>query len=468
METASTTRTVALPPGTWAAAGWGEGSRWEDALEGALAQLLAQRTPPPASRRRAGREDAGAPGPAPQAAPASRRRQPASTPSPDLLFVFASSAFARDYTSLVARAREATGARHLLGCSGSGVIAGTQELEHRPAVALLAVALPGASYLPVRLLEAHVRAAPDPIEEDREKVAAYWHRVMASSIATAGAARRAAPAAPPEVNAWLLFADPFHLDVTALVDGLNAAYPGTPIVGGLASGDQNADRTYLFLDDDVFDQGAVAVAIGGAWSVETLVSQGCTPIGQPWTITGVDGQRIETIALRPAYEMLADTVKALPPHVAMRARNHLFAGLAMDERRHTLSRGDFLIRNIYGADVNTGALVLAARPRLGQTIQFQLRDAQAADEDLRAMLERVPERLAGRAPAAALLCSCTGRGAGLFGAPHHDARTIQEYLGPLPLAGFFCHGEIGPVGGRNFVHGYTACLGLLVPKQAER
>ena len=140
----------------------------------------------------------------------------------------------------------------------------------------------------------------------------------------------------------------------------------------------------------------------------------------------------------------------------------------MDERRASLQRGDFLIRNLVGADPETGAILVGAQPELGQTIQFQLRDAATADEDLRTLLEAVRQRPNAPTPLAALLCTCTGRGAGLFGVPDHDARLVAEMLGPLPVAGFFCNGEIGPVGGANFVHGYTASLALLIPKLPRR
>ena len=430
----------------WAAAGWGEGDDWAAALEGALAQIA-----PP---RQSGRRRAAPAGGAPAEGAAPRRARPgagAAVGAPDLLCVFATAAFEAHFPPLLARAREATGARVVVGCSGWGVIGGERELEATPAVALLALALPGATLEPVRLTQAQVERAP---AAGTPEAAEYWQRLTA--------------VAPGAANAWLLFADPFTLGADAVVGGLGAAFPRAPIVGGLASGNLRGRRTHVFLGGEAFDGGGAAVALGGAWTVETIVSQGCTPIGEPWTITGVDGQQIETIARRPAFEVLADTVRALPVDLARRARGNLFAGLAMDERRATLKRGDFLIRNIYSVSPTTGTLLVGATPELGQTIQFQLRDAAAADEDLRALLDAAREQLRDVSPLAGLLCACTGRGAGLFGAPDHDAGTVQARLGPLPLAGFFCNGEFGPVGGRNFIHGYTASLALFVPAGGER
>ncbi|HEX2036525.1 MAG TPA: FIST N-terminal domain-containing protein [Chloroflexota bacterium] len=404
-------------PIAWGACGWGEGSDWHAALQAALAGLSASQAPP-----------------APSAA------------APDLVCLFASAAYGQDIQALLKEVQGATGAKLVTGCSGWGVIGGTRELEDRPALSLLALSLPGATFTPVRLSPSQVDRAPPP---GTEPAADYWQRhTTVSSIA---------------VNAWLLFVDPFSLDAEALVNGLAAAYPAVPLVGGLASGDPAARTSHLFLNAEAYHSGAVAIALGGGWTVETVVSQGCTPIGRPWTITGVDGPFVRMIARRPAYEVLVDTVKGLPEALRARVRGNLFAGLAMDERRTSLQRGDFLIRNLHGADPSTGALLLGGEAQLGQTIQFQLRDAEAADEDFHALLQGLPALLDGRRPAGALLCSCTGRGAGLFGTPDHDAGAVGQHLGPLPAAGFFCNGEIGPIGGRNFIHGYTASLALFVP-----
>jgi small ligand-binding sensory domain FIST len=236
-------------------------------------------------------------------------------------------------------------------------------------------------------------------------------------------------------------------------------------VGGLSSAASHPHQTFVFLNGEVWTEGAVALALGGDYTVRTVVSQGCDPIGEPWIITAANGSVIETISQRPAYEVLVETLKALPPDVQQRATRNLLVGLAMDEYKDTFGRGDFLIRGLMGADQNTGALAIGARPRVGQTIQFQIRDAKAADEDLRQLLSEARDQLGDTQPAGALLCSCNGRGAGLFGFPDHDARTLAQQLGPVPVAGFFCNGEIGPVGKDVFLHGFTASLGLIVPKE---
>ncbi|HMF12521.1 MAG TPA: FIST C-terminal domain-containing protein, partial [Gemmataceae bacterium] len=186
---------------------------------------------------------------------------------------------------------------------------------------------------------------------------------------------------------------------------------------------------------------------------------GCEPIGQSWTITEASDHIIQSIGSRPAYEVLVETVRQLDPEKRDRANGNLLVGLAMDEYRDEFKRGDFLIRNLIGVDPRSGAIAIGAEPHVGQTLQFQIRDARAADEELRHMLSSAA--VAGEPTAAALLFACNGRGAGLFGAPDHDARTVRELLGPLPLAGLFCNGEIGPVGASTFLHGFTASLALL-------
>jgi small ligand-binding sensory domain FIST len=179
----------------------------------------------------------------------------------------------------------------------------------------------------------------------------------------------------------------------------------------------------------------------------------------------VQDNLIQSIGMRPAIEVLGDMFKRLPPDIQVRARANLLVGLAMNEYRDEFGRGDFLVRNLMGVDRETGAVAIGAMPREGQTVQFQLRDPTAADEDLRALLGKARQDLEGREIAGAVLCSCNGRGVGLFGAPDHDAKTFMEEMGSIPVAGFFCNGEIGPVGGKNFLHGFTASIALILPKE---
>jgi small ligand-binding sensory domain FIST len=358
----------------------------------------------------------------------------------DLVFLFASAAYARDFPALVRRTREATGAKVLVGCSGQGIVGPEREIEGEPAISLLVLSLPGAVLRPALINQRTLESCDEPGD---------WHDVT-------GVDR-------DSVNTWFLFADPFGIDAERLVEALSDAYPATPLVGGLASGDPRVPRTFVFLDDGVYTQGAVAVALGGEYRVRTVVSQGAEPIGEPWTITAADGHIVQSIGQRPALEVLIETLNGLPADVQQRAEHNLLVGLGMDEYRDAFERGDFLIRNIVGYDPDTGSLAIGAHPRVGQTIQFQLRDARAADDDLRILLDHAKGSLGVTEPVAAIACCCNGRGTGLFGEPNHDALAVSDRLGLTSLAGFFCNGEIGPVGPRNFLHGYTASIAIIVP-----
>jgi len=362
--------------------------------------------------------------------------------SVDLALLFISSEYMKHYERIVQRVRAETGARILVGCSGRGIVGTGQELEDVPSLSLLTLSLPDAQLQAVYFTQ-------EQVEEEME----------------AEELRRSLGVAQEDVNAWLVFADPFQMDCEGLVDMLVTAYPGLPMVGGLASYDQTVRRSYIFYNDAVFDEGAVALAIGGAYTILPLVSQGCEPIGEPWTITHVseDGL-IEKISNRPAYELLIDTFQGLSLDMQRRAQRNLRVGLAVDEYRETFGRGNFLIRNLLRVDRKTGALAIGAYPRVGQTIQFQMRDANTADLDLKELLNRVQIELQENRPIAGVLCTCDGRGVGMFATRDHDAGLIEREMGALPLAGLFCNGEIGPIGKRPFLHSFTASLALLIKK----
>lgn len=329
----------------------------------------------------------------------------------------------------------------LAGCSSRGLIAGEREIENEPGLVLGLYHLPGAELRALRF---------DQEQVDEANGAGYWHHE--TGVGAEG------------TNGWLVFADPFRLDSEAWLRGWNEAYAPAPILGGLATGNFNEQFTQVYLNGDVFESGGVAVNFAGEVGLTSMISQGCTPIGETWTITRAENHIIQTIANRPAYEVLLETFNQLPLVEQAGARGNLFVGLVMNEYLEEFHRGDFLIRNILGADPNSGALAVGANVRVGQTIQFQRRAAAAATEDLLALLQRARAGLAGRTIYGGCLCSCNGRGSHLFGVPDHDASRVQKELGPLALAGFFCNGEIGPVGERNFLHGYTASLALFVEK----
>lgn len=361
----------------------------------------------------------------------------------DLAFLFTSDAYAADLPGVLPALKARTGAKIMLGCSGQGLIGPGREEEQLPAMSLQVLSLPGATLTPLRI-DAEEAAGPDAADLIRER--------LGPGVL--------------DINALFLFVDPFSVDGERLLESVAFVDDELPVVGGLASSKFSRRGTYLVLDDQVYEDGLVGVAMGGAYEVKTVVSQGAAPLGETWTITGVEGNLIQSIGLRPAVEVLGDVFKQLTPEVQVRARSNLLVGLAMNEYRDEFGRGDFLIRNLLGVDRASGAIAVGAMPREGQTVQFQLRDPTAADEDLHELLVKARQELEGREVAGAVLCSCNGRGVGLFGEPDHDARTFMEEMGSIPVAGFFCNGEIGPVGGKNFLHGFTASIALILPKES--
>jgi small ligand-binding sensory domain FIST len=208
----------------------------------------------------------------------------------------------------------------------------------------------------------------------------------------------------------------------------------------------------------------VAIAVGGDVALAGVISQGCTPIGEAWTLTRVDQNLIRNIGNRPAYTVLSETVSQLSPEDQRKAQGNLFIGLVVNEYLEDFHRGDFLVRNLLGGDPSSGVLAVGALPRMGQTIQFQRRDAAAADEDMNELLRRTKTELADRPIYGGCLFCCNGRGKNLFGRTSHDAALVQEHFALAGLAGFFCNGEIGPVGDKNFLHSHTAALALFVKK----
>lgn len=360
----------------------------------------------------------------------------------DAVIVFASSFYAEHFTDILGRIRQATRTPILIGCSGQAIIGQNKELEDVPALSLLTLSLPGAILQPVYFPLTTPNECATPLS---------WREKLGVPLDT--------------VNSWLIFADPFRIEIELLIDGLASAYGECPILGGLASSSNpHARRTQIFFNEKVLTEGAVGLAIGGAYTLLPLISQGCEPIGETWTITGVRDNLIQTISNRPAYDMLVETFKNLPHEVQRRAQQNLLVGLAADEYLDTFQRGNFLIRPLIGVERGTGALAIGALPRIGQTLQFQMRDAMAADLDLIELLDQVSATLGHQLPIAGILCSGNERGVSLFASPNHDACAIARQLGTFPLAGLFCNGEVGPIGARPFLHGVTASLALLIQK----
>jgi small ligand-binding sensory domain FIST len=345
---------------------------------------------------------------------------------PDLLVLFASASHTGAMEDIVRAVRELIRPRVFVGCTASTVVGGDRELEDAPALSAWAARGLLAS---AHRLEAHGR-------DGGTAITGFPH---ASDLLD-------------EANAILVLADPFSFPVEQLLTGLREqSGVSLPVIGGMASAGRAPGGNRLVLDDAVLSSGAVAVLLGGP-AVDTVVSQGCRPIGEPMIVTRGEGNLVHELAGQPALDRVQSVLRSLAPEEIDLARNGLHLGRVVDESKVTFGRGDFIVRNVLGGDPRVGAVAVGDEVQVGSTVQLQVRDASTADEDLRALLR-------GRRAAGALVFTCNGRGTHLFGAPDHDASVITDALN-APLAGMSCAGEIGPVGSRSFVHGFTASVAL--------
>ncbi len=315
----------------------------------------------------------------------------------------------------------------LLGVTAGSVIGGAREVEGEPAVSLFAAALPTTDLHGIVL---RGEATPDGT------VVTGWPDVE-----------------PRPGSVVVLLADPFSFPTDEFLRTLPDRAPGVTAVGGLASAATHPHGNRLVLDGTIVDSGAVGVILDGGVGVHTLVSQGCRPIGQPFIVTRAEGSLVLELGGQAAVGRLQEVAESASEDDRELIRHGLHVGLVLDEHRAEFGPGDFLVRNLLGADPNSGALVIGEQVRVGQTVQFHVRDAVAADEDLHALL-------LGEHADAGLVFTCTGRGQHLFGVPDHDADAVHAHLGPIPLAGAFCAGEIGPLGARSFLHTFTASIVL--------
>ncbi|MBP0000582.1 MAG: FIST C-terminal domain-containing protein [Cyanobacteria bacterium SID2] len=373
---------------------------------------------------------------------------------PDLGFVFISSAFASEYPRLMPLLQERLDVPTLIGCGGGGIVGNPPsvdralEVEGDIALSLTLAHLPDVDVRGFFIASSDLPDLDSP--PDR------W-------IETVGV--------PPESNPqFILFADPFMTRINDLLQGFDYAYPGSPKAGGLSSS-PGVRGSNLFFNDRAVREGAVGVALSGNIALETIVAQGCRPIGKPYRVA--EGESNVILALdevgeretaRPPLEILRETISELDENDRSLAQNSLFIGVVRDEFKQTLEAGDFLIRNLVGVDPKVGAVAIGDRVRPGQRIQFHLRDANTSAEDLETLLQKYcQDAPSDTRPLGALMFACLGRGSGLYGEPNFDSRLFHRYLENVSLSGFFCNGEIGPVGGNTFLHGYTSVFGIFSP-----
>jgi small ligand-binding sensory domain FIST len=344
----------------------------------------------------------------------------------DLALVFAGGANAEQAEAGAEAVRERLSPRALVGCCAQGVVGAGREHE-RSGVSVWAASLAGAELMPFRLSSS----------------------LGGGSVTIAGV---------PELegaDAVILLADPHGFPIDVLLTHLNDAHPSLPVIGGMASAGPGAA---LLKGDDASPGGAVGVVVRGA-RVLTCVSQGARPIGPEMIITAGEGGQIHELASRPALEKLREVVEDLSSEERLLAARGLMLGVVVDQNKPEYERGDFLVRAITGADEDDGTLSVGTGVRVGQAVRLHVRDAASAHDDLVDTLDRDLAWLP-KTPAGALLFTCNARGSGMFGVPDHDAQAVSEALNGAPTGGFFCAGEIGPVGPRSFVHTFTATLAV--------
>lgn len=379
----------------------------------------------------------------------------------NLGLVFISSSFASEYSRLMPLLQEYLSLPHLIGCSGAGIVGMSpeeqvNEVEGKPAINLCLAHLPEVKIQPFQL-------SPQDLPDLDSPPQAWIEQVGVD------------PADQPQ---FILLIDPMSSRINDLLQGLDYAYPGSTKIGGLASGGMAGGTTAVFSQEQSYSGATVGVALSGNITIESIVAQGCRPIGPVYRV--IQGDRNIILEIEPqSNDISPQTSAAMSPLEALQqliqtldeadrelAQNSLFIGVVRDEFKLNLEPGDFLIRNLMGVDPRVGAIAIGDRVRAGQRIQFHLRDAQTSAEDLELLLKSYqlnhPLNSTHVSQAGAFMFSCLGRGEHLYEAPHFDSQLFRRYLN-VPVSGFFCNGEIGPVGGGTFLHGYTSVFGICRP-----
>lgn len=355
----------------------------------------------------------------------------------DLAFLSFSSHHANEAEWLAATTQERLAPRVLLGCVGEAIVGNDREIEDQPAL----VVWLGRWSKPIQMEPFHL-----VLEQTAD-----GHSLLGWPDGLVDA--------DPKESAILLLGDPYTFPADACLALVNEDYPSLRVMGGMASGTHGAGESQLLLGNQVHRQGAVGVLLQGPIVLRSIVSQGCRPIGKPFVITKAEENIILELGGKPPLAQLQQLWRELNTYDQRLFQKGLHVGRVINEYQAEFQRGDFLVRNVVGLDRETGALAITDRVRVGQTIQFHVRDAESADEDLHALLQMDLSAHEQR-PSGALLFTCNGRGSRLFSEPNHDAGVIQAEAGTVPVAGFFAQGELGPVGGQNFVHGFTASVVL--------
>ncbi|MEC7641446.1 MAG: FIST N-terminal domain-containing protein [Nitrospinota bacterium] len=326
----------------------------------------------------------------------------------------------------------------LFGCSGGGIIGNGVEVEQQAAFSITCAKMPGVKIQPIY---SETKELPD-----QDTSPSVWRQWLNVNI--------------EDQPHFIFLADPFSFRGEEFLSGVDFAYPNSKKVGGLASGAQSMGGNALYLGNKIYNKGLIGIALSGDIEIDTIVAQGCRPIGEPMKITDCQDTLLKELDGKPTLEVLQELNEVLPDSDKKLLQTSLFLGIEMDPMKDDPQQGDFLIRNLMGVDRESGALAIGALLRTGQLVQFHLRDKKMSAEDLDVMLTRYRSQGKAENASGALLFSCLGRGKYLYGEENHDTNMFRNKLGQIPLGGFFCNGEIGPVGNTTFLHGYTSSFGI--------
>jgi small ligand-binding sensory domain FIST len=356
--------------------------------------------------------------------------------APDLALLFISNQHAHAAEKIAVAARKRLAPAALIGCTAESIAGTGQEIEEEPALSLWLARWPNVTLTPM-----HLRFERTPeggaLEGWPDSLAGDW---------SAG-------------DFLIVLGEPFTFPADYLLERMNEDRASIPVIGGMASGASSPGENRLLYGDKTFAEGAVAIHVSGPVRLETVVSQGCRPIGRHFVVTKAERNIIYELGGKPALLQLREIFDTLPTSEQRLVQTALHIGRVVSEYKDRFEHGDFLVRNVVGIDANSGAIAIGDYLRPGQTVQFHVRDEEAADAELKQLLA-ASKKSNGAAPIGSLLFTCNGRGTRMFREPHHDAMAVAKAFGPIPLAGFFAQGELGPIGQQNFVHGFTASIGL--------
>jgi len=360
---------------------------------------------------------------------------------PDLVVIFVSYHHSDMYEMVPSKIAEQLHSKHIIGCSAGAVIGAGVEIENQPAISMMAGILPGVELQPFYILAEQM--------PDMDAGPEQWESLVNNNSH-----------ADPQ---FILLTDPFTMRSDELIKGLDYAFNLSTKIGGMASGGRGKGQNALFLNQGVFRSGAVGLGLTGDIIISPVVAQGCRPIGKPLRVTRSFENMLLELDEYPALGVLKEIYQSLNERDQGLLKHSLFLGIVMDEFEDSPSMGDFLIRNIAGLDPKANGLVIGEIMREGQIVQFHLRDAQTSSDDISVMLSQFRDSYS-RQSRGALLFSCLGRGSYLYGKANHDVGVFTEIVGDIPLGGFFCNGEIGPVSGTTYLHGYTSAFGIFSQK----